>query len=75
MKTKFINAFKEAFEIEDRDVQLSDTFREYNEWNSLAQLNMIAMLDEEFEVSIEMDDFKKLITVQDVLDEVTKQSK
>lgn len=75
MQTKFINALREALEIEDHDILLSDKFREYEEWNSLAELNIIAMLDEEFEVSIDMADLHKLITVQDFLDEVIRQSK
>jgi len=71
MKEKFIEEFKNALEIEDREIELSDKFREYSEWDSLAQLTLIAMLDSEFGVSIESKDFEKLITVEDLLNEVT----
>ena len=71
MKEQFIEAFKNALERED-EVQLNDVFREYEEWDSLAYLEVIAMLDEEFEIEIETEDFKKLITVKDLVEEVEK---
>lgn len=74
MKDKFIKGFKEALEIEGRDVQLSDQFRDYDEWNSLGQLSLIAMLDDNFNVTIEDDDFQKLVTVGDLYEEVLKRS-
>ncbi len=72
MEEKFINDLKEAFEIEDREIQLSDKFKEYPEWDSLAQLTLVAMLDENYEVSIETDELKGINTVQDLLNEVIK---
>lgn len=67
MKDKFLDVFKEALEADDKDVKLSDSFRDYEEWDSLAQLSLIAALDEEFGVEIEDADFQKLITVDDLL--------
>ncbi len=64
---QFINAFTEALEIQDRDVLLSDEFRLYPEWDSLAQLTLIAMLDEEYGVSLEMKLFNNLVTVADLI--------
>ena len=73
MEQKFIAAFKEAMERED-EINLNDEFRDYDEWDSLAYLEVIAMLDEDFEVEIEAADFKKLITVEDLINEVKKRS-
>lgn len=70
METKFIELLKEILEIEDRDLNLSDEFRHYSEWDSLGYLELIAMMDEEFGVAIENDDFGKLITLQDLINEV-----
>lgn len=67
---QFINALKEALEIQDREVLITDDFRHYSEWDSLAQLTLIAMLDEEFEVSLEMKLFKELVTVGDLFEAV-----
>ena len=70
MQEKFIPAFKEALEMEDQEIKLSDTFRDYEEWDSIAQLSLIAMLDEEFDLQIEGDEFNKLETVEDLLNAV-----
>lgn len=72
MEQQFLNAFKEALEIEDRDIALGDDFRAFDEWSSLGQLSLIAMLDEEYEVVIETATFERLTTVGDVLKEVQK---
>ena len=70
---KFIENFKDAVEIEDRDLSLMDKFREYPEWSSLAFLSVIAMIDDEYDVIIEGKDFKALETLQDIVDAVEKQ--
>jgi len=70
METKFIDLLKEILEIEDRDLNLSDEFRHYPEWDSLGYLELIAMMDEEFGVAIENDDFGKLETLQDLINEI-----
>lgn len=75
MKEKFINSLKDTLEIQNREVQLSDKFRDYKEWDSLAQLSLIAMLDDEYSVAIENEDFMKLITVEDLMNEVIRNSK
>jgi len=75
MKEKFINSLKETLEIQNREILLSDKFREYKEWDSLAQLSLIAMLDDEYGVAIENEKFVKLLTVEDLMNEVLNQSK
>jgi acyl carrier protein len=74
MEQKFMENLKEVLEIEDREIALEDEFRTYEEWDSLAYLSVIAMLDEEYGVEIETEDFKKLRTVGALLDEVKKRS-
>ena len=66
-QNEFIIHFKEALELEGGiEVRFSDTFKELEEWDSLARLSLIAMLDEEYEVELESEDFDKLNTVQDL---------
>jgi acyl carrier protein len=74
MKQKFIELFKETLEIEDRDLQLSDAFRDFDEWDSLGLLSVIAMIDEEYDVIIESNEFKKLVTLEDVIIYIESQS-
>jgi|KBSMisStandDraft_5_1062788.scaffolds.fasta_scaffold4626794_2 acyl carrier protein len=72
MKEKFLASFKEALQIEDREILLEDVFRDYEEWDSLGRLSLIAALDEEFDLQIEDKEFEKLTTVGDILQEVER---
>lgn len=71
-KQKFIEKFKEALEIEDRELSITDNFREYSEWDSLAFLSVIAMIDEEYDVIIKGDEFKTLKTLDDIAECISK---
>ncbi|HQK69976.1 MAG TPA: acyl carrier protein [Bacteroidales bacterium] len=75
MKEKFLEQIKEVFELEDTEVHLEDNFRDYERWDSLTNLTLIAMLDSEFGVVIESKDFNKLNTVGELLNEVEKRMK
>lgn len=72
MEEKFIELIKEVLEIEDREINMCDKFREYEEWSSLAYLSVIAMLDEEYDCQIEEADFRKLQTIQDLYNATIK---
>lgn len=64
---KFIEQFAEALEIEDAATLGAQTeFRTLDQWDSLAYLNIIAMLDEEYDIQIENAEFKKLNTIGDI---------
>ena len=67
MEKEFFAKLKEILEIEDRELNLSDEFRTYEEWNSLAYLSIIALFDEEYDIQIEGVEFKKLRTVGDLI--------
>ena len=73
MEKEFIEAFRETIEREG-EILLRDEFRNYDEWDSLAYLSVIAMLDENYEVIIELEDFRKQITVGALMNEVFKRS-
>lgn len=66
--SKFIEQFTEALEIEDAsNISVETEFRNLDEWDSLAYLNIIAMLDEEYDIQIENAEFKKLNTLADII--------
>lgn len=70
-KKDFISKFAEALEIEDAATLTENTeFRKLDEWDSLAYLNIIALLDEEYEIQIENAEFKKLSTIDDIINYV-----
>lgn len=64
----FISKFAEAIEIEDASALTPVTeFRSLDEWDSLAYLSVIAMLDEEYDIQIENAVFKQLKTLGDII--------
>ena len=72
MLENFLKLFKETLDIEDREINLSDDFRSYDEWDSIGNLSIIAMIDEEYGIVIEGPHFKNLKTLQDLWDEIEK---
>jgi acyl carrier protein len=72
MEQKFLNLVLEVLEIEDRELHLSDKFREFDEWDSLANLSLIAMLDEEFGLVIDTYEFRKMTTLQEIFNALPK---
>ena len=72
MENRFIENLKETLEIDGREILMSDEFKKYDEWDSLAYLSLIAMIDEEYDTQIEEAEFKKLITVEDLFKIISK---
>ncbi|WP_027124324.1 acyl carrier protein [Gelidibacter mesophilus] len=70
MEEKFLELFKETLDIEDRELKMSDRFRDYEEWDSIANLSVVAMIDVEYEVIIENSVFKELQTLQELWDSI-----
>ena len=76
MIEKFIKNFREALDAEEgKTIRLEDRFRDYEEWDSLRYLSVIAMIDSEYDVIIETPDFRKLETVGELLEEIEKRKK
>ena len=67
MTERFIYLFKENLEMEDIDVKPGDAFREYDKWDSLRHLLLIAMIDEEYGVVIETKIFEKITTIEELV--------
>lgn len=69
MKTldEFIQLFAEQFEETDINQFAPETeFRELDEWSSLISLSVIAMVDEEFGVSLKGADIREADTIEDL---------
>jgi acyl carrier protein len=72
METKFIELFKTTLEIEEKEINLNTKFRDLENWDSLSFLSILAMIDEEYDVIIEGNDFRKLVTIEDLINEIKK---
>jgi len=60
--------FEEILEREPGTINAQDEFREYEEWDSLSYLSVIAMIDEEYGFVIPRDEFSQLKTIYDLYD-------
>lgn len=70
---EFIQNFADQLDDTDAEVLTPETkFQELDDWGSLAALSIIAMVDEEYGVSIDGDTFKKANTIQDLFDQINK---
>ena len=64
---EFIENFAEQFDDTDAsEIKAETEFRELDEWSSLIALSVIAMVDEEYDVTIKGDDIRNSNTVEDL---------
>lgn len=59
----FIEKFAEAIDVEVSELTADTEFRNLEEWDSVAYISVIAMMDEEYDIQIEMPIFKTLKTL------------
>lgn len=68
---KFIENFAEQFDDTDPSEIKADTvFKELDEWSSLVALSVIAMVDEEYEVTIKGDEIRNSTTVEELFNAI-----
>lgn len=66
---EFIENFADQFEETDASLFTPETnFRELEEWSSLSTLSILAMVDEEYDVQLKVDDMRKTNTIQELFD-------
>jgi acyl carrier protein len=70
---KFLNLVADILNREENSISYQDDFREYNEWDSLAALSFLAMLNEEYEVIISRRDFDNMITLEQIYQYIENQ--
>ncbi len=68
---EFILNFADQFENTDAsEIKAETVFKELDEWSSLIALSVIAMVDEEYEVTLKGDDIRNSTTVEDLFNAV-----
>ena len=66
---EFVAHFAEQFEDTDASVFTSETkFRELEEWSSILALNIIAMVDEEYDVVLKGNEMKVANTISELFE-------
>jgi acyl carrier protein len=71
MKDLFLQRFAEV--IEKEEVKFEDDFMSYEEWDSLALLAVLSMIDDEYHVNINVNQFEKMKTIKDIYDFIIDQ--
>lgn len=67
----FIENFAEQFDDTDMtEIKAETLFKELDEWSSLIALSIIAMVDEEYDITIKGDDIRNSNTVEDLYNAV-----
>ena len=68
---EFIENFANQFDETDAsEIKAETVFKELNEWSSLIALSVIAMVDEEYDVTIKGDDIRNSNTIEDLFNAV-----
>lgn len=66
---KFVENFAAQFdETDPSEISASTSFRELEEWSSLIGLSVIAMIDEEYDVTLRGEDMRKANTVEQLFE-------
>ena len=64
---EFIANFAEQFDDTDAsEITATTEFKKLDEWSSLIALSIIAMADEEYDVTLKGDDIRGAVTVEDL---------
>ena len=64
---EFVEKFAEQFDETDASGFTPETkFRELDEWSSLLALSIIAMVDDEYDVTLKGDDIRNSETIEDL---------
>ena len=70
MEKELIMQLEDILELDKGSLSPVDVFRDFDNWDSMANLSVIAMLDDSFGVNIETERFRTLKTVGDLIEEV-----
>ncbi len=67
----FIENFADQFDDTDAsEIKAETIFKELDEWSSLIALSVIAMVDEEYDITIKGDDIRNSNTIEDLFNAV-----
>ncbi|WP_305156536.1 acyl carrier protein [uncultured Muribaculum sp.] len=68
---EFVEKFAEQFDDTDASaITASTDFKALDEWSSLIALSIIAMADEEYDVTLKGDDIRNATTIEDLFNTI-----
>ena len=76
MIEEFVSRFAQEFiEVDTNDITKDTDFKSLEEWSSMQALIIIAMIDEEYNVTLNAEDIKQANTIRDLYDIVSSRLK
>ncbi|MCM1157874.1 MAG: acyl carrier protein [Bacteroidales bacterium] len=63
-----IAMLEEIMELDEGELKITDKLSDYEEWDSIAVLSFIAVMDSNFHKIVKGVDVKEIITVKDAID-------
>lgn len=62
-----IEIIAEVMELEAEAIDIEDMLDSYDEWDSLAALSFVAVMDAKYNKTVDVNKLKEVITVQDLM--------
>ena len=66
-RTEFLHALEEILELDEGTLKGNEALVDMKEWDSIAFLSVIAMLDEQFNMIIQGDKLEQITKVSDLI--------
>lgn len=67
----FIENFADQFDdVDPSEIKAETVFKELDDWSSLVALSVIAMVDEEYDITIKGEDIHNSVTVEDLFNAI-----
>ena len=65
-ESELLLILEDVFEKDSSDMNVKDCFKDYDEWDSLTNLSLMAMVDSEYNVKLNADEIKESETLLDL---------
>ena len=66
-ESELLSILEDVFEKDSVDMNFKDSFKDYDEWDSLTQLALVATLYDEFDINLDSTELEKINTILDLL--------
>lgn len=63
-----IAILEEAMDLDEGTLDLNSVLADFEEWDSLSKLSLLAFAKKEFGISLSAEDIKSFVTVKDICD-------
>jgi len=65
-ETELLEQLEDIFEKDLEEMKINDSFKDYDEWDSLTQLSLLAFLNDDYDIILNNNDLDNLNTISDI---------